>query len=111
MKENSDFGQYPLNAQEAQEYYMRCIQFLDEFYTKSFDLDAYMPVVKDGREEDLNKLQFANNYVQSMPISANDKATMVMWTTQAAFWLGYLEGKRATENIDLPKGFFEALGE
>lgn len=110
MQENSDFGQYPLSMEEARLYYIRCIDFINTFYLTSFNVDEYMPVVKDGNEERLNMLQFATNYVQSAPISPYEKATMVMWTTQIAFWLGYLEGKRATEKIDLPKGFFDIEG-
>lgn len=111
MQENSDFGQYPLTEEEARAFWMRCTEFMNDFYVNVFKMEDYMPVVKDGCEAKLNMLQFATNYTQGLLISPYDKATMVMWTTQAAFWLGYLEGKRAADTIELPQGFFDAIGE
>jgi len=97
-----------LTPEKIAQLWEESVKYMTNFYDNVFDTGAYMPVVKDGYEDQLNKIQF---YIQA---SALNGPVSLMWAsmfgTQAAFWIGYLEGKNK-DKIDLPPGFFEALGE
>lgn len=109
--DDGDMRNVYLTPEEAASKYQQIIEFLDTFYKNEFDPVKYIPITKDGIEAKLNNLQFAINYVHSFPdISSQYRASMTVWCIQAAFWIGYLEGK-STETIQLPPGFYEALGE
>lgn len=103
--------QMTFSPEESAERYKNAAAFLENFYQEKFSLDTYMPVIKDGYESKINMLQFIINYLASFPqIPQTERALVVAWVTQAAFWMGYLEGK-SQDTFDLPKGFFDTLKE
>jgi hypothetical protein len=99
------------SPEESAERYKQAVLFMDNFYKSDFTIAAYMPIVKDSLEKKLNMIQFAVNYLSSYPnIPVNERALMVAYAVQAAFWLGYTEGMDKTV-IELPQGFYDALNE
>jgi hypothetical protein len=106
------------DPEQLQRLWEEADKFVRRFYTEELKLDEYMPVVKDGIEYKLNLLQHWINTIVAYDLHFNIEGTThgypyaVMLATQQAFWLGYKEGNKSTEqDIELPKGFFDALGE
>ena len=111
MSNDQYFHMRDISPDDALLAYQQTMEYLQKYYNEEFHIDEVMPVLKEGYDVILNRLQFAGLFLCLQPaVPLNDKALLLAWITQAAFWMGYKEGKN-TKEIELPKGFFDALGE
>src|SRR4051794_35228441 len=94
---DQDWRLIMLTPEQAQKKYQESMEFINEYMTNTFSLDTFTPALKNAGEQQFYLLQFAINFLHNFPdVSAQNKALLVTWALQIAFWMGYSEGSDRT---------------